>query len=84
MGLTMHGWQWILIMVGAPGLVISVLLLLAKEPARQGSPAQGKALPVSAVLREIWARKAIYLPLFIGLAFSARRPSACRPGVRPS
>jgi MFS family permease len=71
LGLTMHGWQWILIMVGTPGLLISVLLLLAKEPARQGVTAQGKALPFSAVLREIWSRKAIYLPLFIGLAFSA-------------
>ncbi len=71
LGLTIHGWQWILIMVGTPGLLISMLLLLAKEPARQGATAQGKALPFSAVLREIWSRKAIYLPLFIGLAFSA-------------
>jgi len=28
-------------------------------------------VPWSAVFREIWARKAVYLPLFIGLAFSA-------------
>jgi MFS family permease len=33
--------------------------------------AQGKALPVKDVVREIWARRSIYLPLFIGLAFSA-------------
>ena len=71
MGLTIHGWQWILMMVGAPGLLISALLLLAKEPARQGTTTQGKSLPVKVVLREIWARRAIYFPLFIGLAFSA-------------
>ena len=71
MGLTIHGWQWILMMVGAPGLLISALLLLAREPPRRGATAQGRSLPVKAVLREIWARKAIYLPLFIGLAFSA-------------
>jgi len=71
MGLTMHGWQWILIMVGAPGLVIAVLLLFAKEPARRGAAAFGKALPVKAVLHEIAARRSTYLPLFIGLAFSA-------------
>ena len=71
MGLTIHGWQWILMMVGAPGLLISALLLLAKEPARRGTTVQGRSLPVKAVLREIWARRAIYLPLFIGLAFSA-------------
>jgi MFS family permease len=72
MGLRMHGWQWVLIMVGAPGLVISCLLLLMKEPPRRGATARhGKALPVMAVLREMRARKSIYLPLFIGLAFSA-------------
>src|SRR5450755_2259497 len=70
MGLTMHGWQWILMMVGVPGLVISGMLLLVKEPARRGVTGRGKVLPVSAVLHEIRARKAIYLPLFIGLAFS--------------
>jgi MFS family permease len=69
MGLTIRGWQWILIMVGTPGLLIAALLLLAKEPARRG--AHGKSLPVGTVLAEIWSRKAIYLPLFIGLAFSA-------------
>jgi len=71
MGLTLHGWQWVLMMVGAPGLLIAGLLLLAREPPRRGAMVQGRALPVKAVLREIWARKSIYLPLFIGLAFSA-------------
>jgi len=69
-GLTIHGWQWILMMVGAPGLVISGLLLLAIEPKRRGAFGHG-ALPVMDVLREIKARRAIYGPLFIGLAFSA-------------
>ncbi len=71
MGLTIHGWQWVLMMVGAPGLVIAVLLLLAKEPPRRGVMAHGQAVPMRAVLREIWTRRAVYLPLFIGLAFSA-------------
>ena len=71
MGLTMHGWQWILMMVGAPGLLIAVLLLFIREPARRGVVTPGKALPVSAALHEIYTRRAIYLPLFIGLACSA-------------
>ena len=71
MGLTMHGWQWILIMVGAPGMLIALLLLFIREPARRGVVTPGKALPVSAVLHEIYLRRAIYLPLFIGLACSA-------------
>jgi MFS family permease len=71
MGLTLHGWQRILMMVGFPGLVVSCLLLLAKEPPRHGATAHGKPLPVKAVLKEIGARRSIYLPLFTGLAFSA-------------
>jgi MFS family permease len=71
MGLTIHGWQRILMLVGAPGLLISVLLLMIKEPPRRGLAAQGTAMPVMTVLKEINARRSIYLPLFIGLAFSA-------------
>jgi MFS family permease len=71
LGLTIHGWQWVLMMVGAPGFVIAVLLLLAKEPPRRGVTVGAQAVPMSAVLREIWTRRSVYLPLFIGLAFSA-------------
>ena len=70
LGLTIHSWQWVLMMVGVPGLAVAALLLLAQEPARRGVTV-GQAVPMMAVLREIWARKAVYLPLFIGLAFSA-------------
>jgi len=83
MGLSMHGWQLILLMVGAPGLLISVLLLLAKEPARRGTAAHGKPMPVSVVLREIWLRKAIYLPLFLGLALIATQTIGIQPWRAP-
>jgi len=83
MGLRMHGWQWILMMVGAPGLVISCLLLLMKEPARRGAKAHGKPLPVMAVVREMRARKSIYLPLFIGLALSATQSVGMLPWRAP-
>ncbi len=43
-GLTIHGWQWILMMVGAPGVLIAGLLLLAKEPARRGAGRVPRAL----------------------------------------
>ena len=71
LGLTIRGWQWVLMMVGAPGLVIGGLLLLAREPPRRRLSGEALDVPMTAVLREIWARRAIYLPLFIGLAFSA-------------
>ncbi len=71
MALTIHPWQWVLMMVGAPGLAVAGLLLLAKEPRRRGVTGPTQAVAWNAVFREIWARKAVYLPLFIGLAFSA-------------
>ena len=71
MGLTTYGWQWILMLVGVPGLVISGLLLLAREPPRRGAAASGARLPWKAVLGELRARRGIYAPMFIGLAFSA-------------
>ena len=71
LGLTIHGWQWVLMAVGAPGFVIAGLLLLAKEPPRRGVMVNAQAVPMKAVLREIWRRRSVYLPLFIGLAFSA-------------
>src|SRR5262249_28215864 len=51
--------------------LIAALLLFAHEPPRRGTTAQTQAVSWRAVLNEIWARKAVYLPLFIGLAFSA-------------
>ena len=83
MGLTLHGWQLILIMVGAPGLLISILLLLAKEPPRRGTAVQGKSMPVKVVLREIWSRRAIYLPLFLGLALIATQTQGIQPWRAP-
>jgi MFS family permease len=71
LGLTIHSWQWVLMMVGAPGLLIATLLLFTQEPARRGVMPLSQAVPMKAVLREIWQRRAVYLPLFIGLAFSA-------------
>jgi MFS family permease len=70
-------------MVGAPGLMISGLLLLANEPPRRGVTAHGQRLPVMAVLREIRSRKAIYLPLFIGLALSAAQSTGMQAWRAP-
>jgi MFS family permease len=71
LGLTIHGWQWVLMMVGLPGFVIAVLFLAAQEPPRRGIAAHQQAVPMSDVLAEIWRRRGVYLPLFLGLACSA-------------
>lgn len=71
MGLETHGWQWVLMLVGAPGLLVSALLLLAREPARRGAALHGEPVRLKSLVRELGARKSIYLPMFIGLALSA-------------
>src|SRR4029077_11895395 len=71
MGLTIHGWQWVLMMVGVPGLGVAALLLCAQEPRRRGLTGEALNVPMMAVLREIGTRGGVSLPLFIGLAFSA-------------
>ena len=70
-GLSIFGWQWILIMLAAPGAIIAILLGLIKEPQRRGVAHVGQAMPIREVMREIMGRKAIYFPLFFGLALSA-------------
>jgi len=69
--LTIRNWQWVLIMVGAPGLIIAIFLWLLPEPPRRGKITKGKALPVKDVMREIWRRREVYGPLMIGLAASS-------------
>lgn len=83
MGLTTHGWQWVLMMVGAPGLLVSGLLLLAKEPPRRGTAAHGAPLPWKALLRELRSRRGIYLPMFIGLGLSAAQSAGLQAWRAP-
>src|SRR5262249_1801369 len=83
MGLSIHGWQRILMLVGVPGLLIAGLLLLAKEPPRRGVVAQGRAMPAKAVIRELRSRKGIYLPMFFGLACSATEFLGLQPWRTP-
>jgi MFS family permease len=70
-GLTIFNWQWVLLALWPPGLLIGFLLLTMREPARRGKAREGQAMPLTQVLAEIGRRRAVYLPLFIGLAFSA-------------
>ncbi len=68
---SIRNWQWVLIWIAVPGLLIAFLIFLLPEPSRRGKIAAGKALPLRAVFREIWNRRGVYFPLFIGLALSA-------------
>jgi len=82
--LTIRGWQWILIVMGLPGLLVGLLFLTVKEPKRIAPAADAPKVPADAgfgrrvltfmgldALRAINAKPRVYYPLFGALALSA-------------
>lgn len=82
--LTILGWQWILIVMGLPGLIVGLLFLTVQEPARLAPAADAPHVPTDAglgrrvltfmgldALRAINAKPRVYYPLFAALALSA-------------
>ena len=84
LGLRIFNWQWVLIIIGLPGLLAALLFLTVKEPPRRTLPGTQKLVPDDAsvwrkalaftgidALRAINLRGAVYWPLFAALALSA-------------
>ncbi len=82
--LTIRGWQWILIVMGLPGLLVGLLFLTVTEPKRMAPASDAPKVPVDAgfgrrvltfmgldALRAINAKPRVYYPLFGALALSA-------------
>jgi MFS family permease len=83
-GLRILGWQWIMIWIGLPGLLIALLFFTIKEPTRLAPTADAVQAPADAPLgrriltftgldaaRAIHANGKVYYPMFAGLALSA-------------
>lgn len=73
---TVSAWQATIISVGAPGVLLSLLLLSIQEPARKELAANPDGtsmgqVPVSSVARFVWQRKRLYLSLFFGSSMMA-------------
>jgi len=84
LGLPIFNWQLVLLMIGAPGLLAGMLYMFVKEPPRRSPPEAAQLTASDApmsrkfaafmgwdALKAIWARKAVFLPLFAALAMSA-------------
>lgn len=84
LGLTIFNWQWILILVGLPGLLVAVMFLFVREPPRRSSPEVERLVPEHAslgrkiiaftgldALRAINMRGRVFYPLFAALALAA-------------
>lgn len=82
--LTIRGWQWILLFMGLPGLLVGLLFLTVKEPTRLAPASDAPFVPRDAgawrriltfmgldALRAINAKPRVYYPLFGALALSA-------------
>ena len=82
--LMIRGWQWILLFMGLPGLLVGLLFLTVQEPTRLAPAADAPHVPQGAgigrriltfmgldALRAINAKPKVYYPLFGALALSA-------------
>lgn len=69
--LRMYGWQWVLLLMGVPGLLTAALFMCLREPKRRGRAATDRGMPLREVLRQIHERRRVYYPLFAGLALIA-------------
>lgn len=83
-GVSIRGWQWILLVLGGAGLIAALLLLTVREPARRIIPNAEPLVPASGsfgrrlltftgwdAMRVIHGRGRFYYPLFGALALSA-------------
>ncbi|MEM7727985.1 MAG: MFS transporter [Pseudomonadota bacterium] len=65
----LSAWQLTFIAVGLPGLLVAVLALTMREPARRGTlrdPSE-PVMSLKQAITYVWDRKRAYLPLFVGL-----------------
>lgn len=82
--LMIRGWQWILIVMGLPAVLIALLFLTVTEPKRMAPAPDAPQVPVDSglarrvltfmgldALRAINAKPRVYYPLFGALALSA-------------
>ncbi len=64
-------WQLTFVFVGAPGIVVALLLLLVREPPRTiARPAEDRVYGVGEVLAFLWRERAFYGRVFGGMALA--------------
>ena len=68
-----RNWQWAFVIVGAPGLIWSLVVLTTREPARQGQRAVAKpqSVPVMDVVRQMRRDWRAYIAVIGGICLQA-------------
>ena len=64
-------WQVVLIGVGLPGLLVSLLVLTIKEPPRRNLRLETRKTGLRQTLRYLWLHFAVFGPMFIGLTLGS-------------
>ena len=64
-------WQVVLMGVGLPGLVVSLLLLTIKEPPRRNLRLETRKVPLRGAVKYLWLHFAVFGPMFIGLTLGS-------------
>ncbi|GHF16456.1 MFS transporter [Kordiimonas sediminis] len=67
----LSGWQKTFLIVGIPGLLLTVLILLLKEPTRKGLTGDKASLPVSEVVAFLKTRARAMSGLCMGVSLNA-------------
>ncbi len=62
------GWQCLFLLLGIPGILLSLLLLAVREPARRVSGGDQEVAPLSAFFSHLGGRKAAYFGIGLGFA----------------
>jgi MFS family permease len=68
---TIRAWQTVFLIVGLPGLLIALLFLTVREPARRNVDQAGRYLPLGALFRYVSANRRTYFTHGVGFAISA-------------
>jgi MFS family permease len=67
----LYPWQAVFFVVGAPGLLIALLLLSVREPVRRGATPGARPVPLSALWRYVRENAAAFAALSVGFGLSA-------------
>lgn len=62
------GWHLIFLVLGIPGILLSLVVLRIREPVRRGVKAEDGHVPLSALFAHVGARKKAYVGIIIGYA----------------
>ncbi|MBO6506293.1 MAG: MFS transporter [Kordiimonadaceae bacterium] len=69
--LMITGWKKVFLMVGIPGMIMTILMWSFKEPTRKGTTGTGDALPLSEVGRYVVSKGKAYATVCIGVSLNA-------------